>query len=48
MVADTANQEQFEAFSAAMLGSSDDSNVTTAIGDVPTVDVPIIIKVVKK
>ena len=48
MVADTATAEQFEAFGAAMLGSSAASNIATAIGEVPTVDIPIIVKAVRK
>lgn len=48
MVADTATAEQFEAFAAAMIGSSAASNIATAIGEVPTVDIPIIIKAVRK
>lgn len=47
-VAPTATSEQFEAFGGAMICGSHDSNVATAIGDVPTVDIPIIIKVVAK
>lgn len=47
-VAPTATAEQFEAFGGAMICGSIDSNIATAIGDVPTVDIPIIIKVVLK
>ena len=47
-VAPTATAEQFEAFGGAMICGSADRNVATAIGDVPTVDIPIIIKVVAK
>ena len=47
-VAPTATSEQFETFGAAMICGSADSNIATAIGDVPTVDIPIIIKVVAK
>lgn len=47
-VAPTATVEQFEAFGEAMICGSHDSNVATAIGDVPTVDIPIIIKAVRK
>ena len=47
-VAPTATAEQFEAFGAAMICGSANTNVATAIGDVPTIDIPIIIEVVKK
>ena len=47
-VAPTAIAEQFEAFGAAMICGSADSNVATAIGGAPTIDIPIIIKAVKK
>ena len=47
-VAPTATAEQFEAFGGAMICGSADSNVATALGDVPTVDIPVIIKAVKK
>lgn len=47
-VAPTATAAQFEAFGAAMICGSHDSNIATALGDVPTVNIPIIIKVVKK
>lgn len=47
-VAPTATAEQFEAFGGAMICGSADSNVATALGDVPTVDIPIIIKAVRK
>lgn len=47
-VAPTATAAQFEAFGAAMICGSHNSNIATALGDVPTVNIPIIIKVVKK
>lgn len=47
-VADTATEEQFDAAGAAMIGSSATSNVFTAKGEVPTVDIPVIVKVVAK
>lgn len=47
-VAPTATPEQFEAFGGAMICGSHDSNVATALGDVPTEDIPIIIKAVRK
>lgn len=46
--ASTATAEQVEAYGGAMIVGSIDSNVATAKGDVPTVDIPIIIKVVAK
>lgn len=47
-VAPTATSEQFEAFGGAMICGSPDNNIATALGDVPTVDIPIIVKVVRK
>lgn len=47
-VAPSATAEQFEAFGSAMICGSADSNVATALGDAPTVDIPIIIKAVRK
>ena len=47
-VAPTATADQFEAFGSAMICGSADSNIATALGDVPSVDIPIIIKVVAK
>lgn len=47
-VAPTATAEQFEAFGGAMICGSADSNIATALGDVPTVDIPIIVKAVRK
>lgn len=47
-VAPTATAEQFEAFGGAMICGSVDSNVATALGDVPTVDIPVIVKAVRK
>lgn len=46
--ASTATAEQVEAYGGAMIVGSIDSNVATAKGDVPAVDIPIIIKVVAK
>ena len=40
-----ATAEQFEAFNAAMLTSSATTNVAKAFGDVPTIDIPVILKV---
>ena len=47
-VGPTATAEQFEAFGGAMICGSANSNIATALGDVPTVDIPIIVKVVAK
>lgn len=42
----TANQ--LEAWGAAMIVGDNNSNVYTALGDVPTVDIPIVVKAVMK
>ena len=47
-VAPTATAEQFEAFGAAMICGSATENIATALGDVPAVDVPVIVKAVAK
>lgn len=47
-VAPTATTEQFEAFVEAMICGNATSNVATALGDVPTVDIPVIVKAVRK
>lgn len=47
-VAPSATVAQYEAFCDAKICGSHNSNVVTAIGDVPTVNIPIIIKVVTK
>lgn len=44
----SATAEQVKSFGGAMIVGSIDSNVATAKGDIPTVDIPIIIKVVAK
>lgn len=44
----TATAEQVEAFNSALIVGSVTSNIVTAFGDVPTVDIPIIIKAVAK
>lgn len=45
---DTATVEQMEAFGGAMMAGSRTSNIVKALGDVPTVDIPIILKAVMK
>lgn len=47
-VSSTATADEFEAFGGAMICGSANSNTATALSDVPTVDIPIIIKVVTK
>ena len=47
-VAPTATADQFTMFGSAMICGSIDSNIATALGVVPTADIPIIVKVVAK
>ena len=44
----TATSEQAEAFNGAQIVGSATSNIIKAYGDVPTIDIPVIIKVVTK
>lgn len=44
----TATAEQAEAFNGAQIAGSATSNIIKAYGDVPTVDIPVILKVIKK
>lgn len=44
----TATAEQAEAFNSAQIVGSVTTNIVTAFGDVPTVDIPIIVKAVAK
>ena len=44
----TATSEQAEAFNGAQIVGSATSNIIKAYGDVPIVDIPVIIKVVTK
>lgn len=45
--AKTCTTEQLDAWNGAMLAGDIESNVVTALGDVPVVDIPIILEVVK-
>lgn len=47
-VAPTATVGQYDAFAAAKICGSSSSNIVTALGTVPSVDIPLIVKVVKK
>ena len=47
-VAPTATSTEFDAFANAKICGSADRNSVTAIGTVPTIDIPIIIKAVSK
>ena len=44
----TATSEQAEAFNGAQIVGSAKSNIIKAYGDVPTVNIPVILKVIKK
>ena len=45
--AKTCTSAQLDAWNGAMLAGDIESNVVTALGDVPAVDIPIIVEVVK-
>ena len=45
---DNGTSEQYEAYGAAQLGGSSSSNKVKAMGDVPTIDIPIVVYVTAK
>ena len=47
-VAATATSAQYDAFAAAKVCGSPTSNTVTALGEVPSVNIPLIVKAVKK
>lgn len=47
-VAPTASAAEYDAFTGAKICGSASANIVTAIGDVPEIDIPIIIKAVAK
>lgn len=47
-VSSSATLDQYEEFCNAMICGNAMSNVVTALGDVPIMDIPVIVKVVKK
>lgn len=47
-VSSSATYDEYQAFTNAMICGSADSNVVTAIGDTPAIDIPILIEAVKK
>lgn len=47
-VAATATAAKYDAFAAAKICGSATANVVTALGNVPSVDIPLIVKAVKK
>lgn len=46
--ANTCTQAQIEAWNDAMITGDAENNIATALGILPTVDIPVIIRVVKK
>lgn len=47
-LSDTATSSQRDAYAEAMIVGSATDNIVTALGTIPTVDIPIVIKVVAK
>ena len=47
-VAATATSAQYDAFATAKVCGSPTSNVVTVLGEVPSVDIPLIVKAVRK
>lgn len=47
-VDESATEEQFDAFGEARIGSSATSNIAVARGEIPTVDIPVMVKAVRK
>ena len=47
-VSSTASVDEFEAFGSAMICGKADSNVAVALSGAPSVDIPIVVKVVSK
>ena len=44
----TASQEQIDAYNSAMILSNATSNIAVASGEVPSIDIPVILKAVRK
>ena len=47
-IAATATSAQYDAFAAAKVCGNPTSNVVTALGEVTAVDIPLIVKAVRK